>query len=519
MPSSPAPARRNVRVRPDDIVIIIVAIALTLLYVLSVDGGFPLDDSWIHQTYARNLGQTGEWAFLSGVPSAASTSPLYTVLLAIGYRVGIPFLLWTHGLGALALIATGLIGGRLVERVLDGRRYARLIGGLALVTAWHLLWAAASGMETMIFALFTLVLIALVWRELDPQPGGWRGVQVRGVVFGIAAGLTTLARPEGALLVGLCGIALLIARPHLTWPQIINWGGVAIAAFLLTLSPYLLFNLGVTGGLLPTTSAAKQAFARPILELGYPWRVGQMVTPLLAGGQFLLIPGIAIYAAIAVRRGGARSALLYLLPLLWGGGLILLYAAWLPLPFQHGRYVIPALPALITAGVIGTAALWRWSRRRFLPRVIVTALSGAAALLFLAFALVTGLAAHRLDVAIIDQEMVAAAAYIRENVSADELLVIHDIGAVGYFAPRPMLDIAGLISPEVIPLIGNADGLWALMEQRGGRYLLAFTDQIPNDDPTDPRLCPLYQSPGNAALIAGGTKMVLYGLAWDRQCP
>ncbi|MCS7071520.1 MAG: hypothetical protein NZM00_08450, partial [Anaerolinea sp.] len=214
-----------------------------------------------------------------------------------------------------------------------------------------------------------------------------------------------------------------------------------------------------------------------------------------------------------------RSALILALPLLWGCGLILLYAAWLPLPFQHGRYVIPALPALIVAGVIGTGLLLTWARQILLVRAATRALALAAVLLFMVFVIGPGRAAHQLDVDIIQQEMVAAAGYIAENLPPHELLVIHDIGAVGYFAPRPLLDIAGLINPEVVPLIGNPDGLWNLMAARGGRYLLAFADQIPNDDPSDPRLCPIYQSPGDAAIRAGGTKMVLYALAWDRRCP
>ncbi|NJL95821.1 MAG: hypothetical protein HC915_19860 [Anaerolineae bacterium] len=51
--------------------------------------GFPLDDSWIHQTYARNLAQHGEWAYTPGTPSTASTAPLYTVLLALGHVLGL----------------------------------------------------------------------------------------------------------------------------------------------------------------------------------------------------------------------------------------------------------------------------------------------------------------------------------------------------------------------------------------------------------------------------------------------
>ena len=102
--------------------------------------------------------------------------------------------------------------------------------------------------------------------------------------------------------------------------------------------------------------------------------------------------------------------------------------------------------------------------------------------------------------------------------SPDDLLAIHDIGAVGYFAGRPLIDIAGLVSPEFILLVGDADAMWALMEQRGARYLMAMPDQVPGDDVHDPRLCAVYQSDGSSARVAGGEKMTIYGLAWDGDC-
>src|ERR1700677_239652 len=45
--------------------------------------GFPLDDSWIHQTVARNLADTGVLGFRPGRLSAGSTSLLWTILLAV----------------------------------------------------------------------------------------------------------------------------------------------------------------------------------------------------------------------------------------------------------------------------------------------------------------------------------------------------------------------------------------------------------------------------------------------------
>ena len=47
--------------------------------------GYPLDDAWIHQTYARNLAVRGEWAFLPGKASAGSTAPLWSALIAPAY--------------------------------------------------------------------------------------------------------------------------------------------------------------------------------------------------------------------------------------------------------------------------------------------------------------------------------------------------------------------------------------------------------------------------------------------------
>ncbi len=207
-----------------DAVIILAAFLLVALYVAAAGGDFPLDDSWIHQTYGRNLAVYGDWAYRPGEASAASTSPLYTVVLAAGYKLGVPFRWWTHGLGALMLALTGLIGARLAARLAPKQKYVPLAAGLAVVGAWHLIWAGASGMETMLFGMFTLLLIWLAWRELDPRSPRFSAVALRGAIFGIAAGLTTLTRPEGVMLVGMIGLALLIVRPNMTWRSPLGLG-------------------------------------------------------------------------------------------------------------------------------------------------------------------------------------------------------------------------------------------------------------------------------------------------------
>ncbi|MBK8031955.1 MAG: hypothetical protein IPK17_21235 [Chloroflexi bacterium] len=514
------------RFRPEDALLLLVALALTALYVLVAGGNFPLDDSWIHQTYARNLAQTGQWAFVPGVPSAASTSPLYTVVLTVGYWLNIPFRLWAHGLGAVMLGVTGMLGLRLAERYAPNVKRIGLISGLALVFTWHLIWAAASGMETPIFAMFTLLLPWLITRQIvdvgarhaSPlQEDNPPQTILSAVVFGVAAALTTLTRAEGVLLVGLVGVVLLIVRPSV---RTVRWGVIAGIAFALVLTPYLALNYSLTGGPLPNTAAAKIMYAQPYLTLSLVYRLQLMLTPLAAGGQLLLIPGLVAYLIGVIRR--ARQDRRWLLALTlpaWGFGLILLYAIQLPLNFQHGRYVMPALPALVLAGVVGTAWLIRSANASLIGRVLTRVLALSTAVIFVGFTFGLGLQAHVQDVTIIDEEMVRSAQYIAENIPATDLLAVHDIGAVGYFAPRRIIDTAGLVTPETIPFVWDDAGMWAYLREHGAVYLMGLEDQIPKDTDNAPQLCLDFTTGGQTAPRAGGSNMTIYYLAWAGGCP
>jgi hypothetical protein len=77
-------------------------------------------------------------------------------------------------------------------------------------------------------------------------------------------------------------------------------------------------------------------------------------------------------------------------------------------------------------------------------------------------------------VAIIETEMVATAHWIAENTSSTDLIAVHDIGAVGYYSNRNIVDLAGLVSPEIIPFLRDEPRLAAYLDQRGVRWLVTF---------------------------------------------
>ena len=77
--------------------------------------GLPLDDSWIHLHFARNLAEGAGFSYNPGHPVAGSTAPLWTLLLAAGFIVAGPALWVVKSLGVLLTLASALIARRLAR--------------------------------------------------------------------------------------------------------------------------------------------------------------------------------------------------------------------------------------------------------------------------------------------------------------------------------------------------------------------------------------------------------------------
>src|SRR5574339_943434 len=122
-------------------VVLAIAALLATLFFLAVSHliyaiGFPLDDSWIHLTYARNLAEHGEWAFRLGQHSAGSTSPLWTALLSIGFLIGLAPYVWTYLLGWAVLTLLAVCAENLARRLVPAYSSRVSWAGLFLVFAW-----------------------------------------------------------------------------------------------------------------------------------------------------------------------------------------------------------------------------------------------------------------------------------------------------------------------------------------------------------------------------------------------
>jgi hypothetical protein len=185
-----------------------------------------------------------------------------------------------------------------------------------------------------------------------------------------------------------------------------------------------------------------------------------------------------------------------------------MYAWRLPVTYQHGRYLIPMMPIFFLWGLAGLVEFLEFHSKTWYQRAIGKAGLVAAALLVLIF-FGLGAQAYGRDVAIIETEMVTVAHWVAENTPKDALIAAHDIGALGYFADRSILDLAGLVSPEVIPFLRDQARLEAYMVAQGADYLVTFPSWYPD---LVAGACPVFQTDSPATLAVDHENMAVYPL-------
>lgn len=476
-----------------------IAIVVVGLYLaisrLQTDLGFPLDDAWIHQVFARNLEQSGQFAYNPGQVVAGSTSPLWSILLVPGYFFGSEFYkFWAYLLGAVFLGLTGAETYRLYLLIFKPSTDAfptkeAWAAALFTMLEWHLAWAGSSGMETMLFTFLTLLLLRLYLsfekRERQPE---FKPLLAYGLL-GIIGGVLTLVRPEGLVLLGL--IALESGRRLLSnkvvdkriAPLAQRWLAMAIA-WLLLVVPYLLFNYASSGSPLPTTFYAKASGYASDVTIGstLQYWLDAATEILLHSPLIFLLVFAALYALLIIRQAERRKTMGWVdwRLLVWPLVVVLLYSVRLPVTYQHARYLIPILPILILYSV------WAMARFRDYLKTVKLRRFARALPIVLALAVVlvwyNGSITYQSDVRIINDEQVQIGQWLNSHTPTNSIVATHDIGAIGYFSHRRIIDTAGLVSTEFIPIVHDETAILQKAKAEGANYFALMPNWYPELD-------------------------------------
>ncbi len=486
--------------------------------------GFPLDDSWIHLQFARNLRAGQGFVFNPGEPSAGATAPLWTLL--VGALMWLPAdpLLSVKVVGAILLAVNGWLTCQLARATGLERRWA-LLAGITVVLTPRLLWASLSGMEVMLYVALATAGIGLHVRTMDRTPS------LAGT--GLLA-LAALARPECLMLFPL---ALTDRWRRDGWRQLGRQYGRHLLLYLLLLAPFVWLNYRAIGRPLPGTFYAKVGDYGLLgsFDLGRLARVFGLY-PLLQTQELmqfsaensLLLTFLAPMGIVELlrRRRHARSS--WMLPLVIVGFPVLrgVLAPFKGATFQQGRYAAFLIPLLTTVGVIGVRAGLRLlrdevprSRVDWVRRWGMTAVWGM--MLFNLVPLnVYAARTYGRNVREIQTMHVSIGRWLAVHTPAEAVVAANDIGAIGYFSGRRILDIVGLVTPDVLSYLPPGQpadrGVEQFLNDRQPDYLVILPNWYPELSRRQDLLRPVHEITLDRPTIAGGNRMVVYRMVWDR---
>ncbi len=451
--------------------------------------GYITDDTFIHLRYAENLLQYGEFSFNPGQHSYGATSPLWIFGLALLLKLGLtPFAAATT-LGGISGLLVVLLVDKILTRLSFPEGWKALFLLAVVSDTWLLRWTW-SGMETPLATAFLLLLLWPLYSGLDLRTGPprdplWR----RYLAWGLAAGLAGLVRPEFMLIAPL-------ALPLLLWFEYFRAGAIggraarfrarpykplmaAAGGWALVIGPWLAYAWFSFGRILPGTASAKSSGGTGdvLVIVGYLWQAIKMLAAtqgVLWVGMLLLIfyvlyrngkmsePGLWHHADAGAHREELATGegpwsvwgpvAMVGIAVVWTVALLGGYAlreVWI-----ISRYVSPLSPVLLLA--MGLIAEWLmrgtaidrhslWIGRRII--VLFVALNVA----FNAWIFIDQVVPHSQQFpAGVRECYLDMGHWLRDNTPDDVVIAALDIGAVGYGSERRVLDLMGLVSPEVL---------------------------------------------------------------------
>lgn len=508
--------------------VIVAGLYLSLILRYSIDQndgyiGALLDDTWIHIRFAENIAEGNGLSYNDGVVTTGATSPLWVLLLAAAYTITNPDI--TQQLHIA--IAMSAAGNLLMVLAITGfgwwstrRAWVGVLAGIITALTGRMIWMGLSGMEA---TLFSALCVLAMWSHLvDLRAGrvfGWR--------TGILLALATLARPEGYLLAVLIGLDAFILVPlrrgisvaGLWQHGFSGWRG--IVSYVLLAGTYPLVSLMISGYPLPNTFRVKSQLGReyPDLPYAYFWE------PRFDHGWLfilLMFVGIGYLLWAAWKKRESFGFVWALWPVFFVLAVLFLGAEHYVL--NNSRYVAPAIPFHALAASIGVwvmadfvAHRYRASARNVTIIVLALILSGSA--LWLGRAEGPQVAT---DTRQLRTMHVAAGEWFHEATEPDDLIALNDVGAIVHIADRPVLDMIGLVSPEVIAAVDGTErftcphdlAIARLMLEKPPRFIGVFPWFYPCLTSWSGVLQPYNVFTITGPTVIAGGEMVIYAPVW-----
>jgi arabinofuranosyltransferase len=488
-----------------------------MLYTAKSQNGFfcfPLDDSWIHLTFARNIVEYGSFSFYKNqLATSGSTSPLYTLILAGFYFFSRNEYIISYIIGISSFAAAVFFMFKLSIFHFDNAKWLAVMCVLLLAIHPIMNLIAVSGMETTMFIALGIISI-------------YNYKKKNRTALGISLGLLFWCRPDGLVL------WIAIAADYLIWMMLENSKKgkkevhitarelitpFSIAAGMLVC--YFMFNYMLSGSLLPNTYGAKLAIYEGKSRSEF---LKKDVWEYFTAPEFIMYIVPFLLSVIIILYGVAQKRYNeFLVYLLFTGGLILVYWYFLPFSSSFGRYLVPLIPGYILMAVYGARVVAEYLRDSFkspMPGNIILAGYMAASIIVGIIGL-SGTSQLYTEVCrYYKVRHVAVGEWIDKNTPPDAVVATHDIGAVEFYGRRKLVDMVGLVSPEIINKMkaGFIGYLNNYLIEKKADYLVTLRNwfEVVNDNPVfvpvnEPEIIEIYKFKPHKTHILDGQASVI----------
>lgn len=427
------------------------SVLLAVVYLISANSvngynGFPLDDPWIHLTFAKNLAEYGSFSYFKNeMSTAGSTSPIYTMILAVGFLITKNEMVLSYVLGIIFFVLAGIWFYRLSSfEFLRENIFALACTAIFVIDKW-MNFIADSGMETTMF-IFLLLITAYSYKKRQS------------VATAVFAGLLIWTRPDataflGALVLDYLWCVYLAKKDKsivlFTKSELIKMGGI----FAVIVLAYFGMNLKLSGSILPNTYNAKLTYYSPEFRSRSAFLQGEVWDYFTSGAYGVIMFGFIISTLKFVFDTAKKKYNPNFLYIVFAFALVFIY--WFKLPYAHrfGRYLMPIIPFMVIVSMGGFRELARLTASYFKSKQLANGLNFILILLVLVLSVPNYLdnkTAYATECKYINDRQVVAAKWIRDNTKETDIIGTHDVGAIAFYSQRKIVDVAGLVTPELI---------------------------------------------------------------------
>jgi len=416
--------------------------------------GYLTDDAYITLNYAKALVDGGNFIFNHPPPTFGTTTPLLALAIA-----GLGSVFPGTDLAKIAVYFSALCWA-LIPWVLlyyhDAfriKKWQACMLGAVVIGAGEIQFL---GMEAYVFAFLLTISIAFFFKG-------------HFIAAGIGSGLLFLTRGEGALIPAVFVIWRLIEAACSKQAVFSRTTAYPIfclcAAFIITIAPWLFYAQNTFGHFLPNTLSAKMAQVQSGTLPPFYVRLWFIWMPLW-GSPFSLpaLPYINLWWCLACI--GFFTALLrrhrWLIFILWiclyVGGYCLLNV---PGPPWYAFPIFFVMNLLVALGLIGCIKFFIKNKKIVSIGSLATILLCSSFFYMLYRPTVTSALQGWSDSRA--ESYLATASWFKKNTAPSESIACFEIGYLGYFTPNRIIDLAGLVLPEMIPYVMKGDfagGFW-----------------------------------------------------------